>query len=158
MIAGAAAPALATVLACSPRGAVPGAPVAAEPSSLVLPEGPPTPHGGLPMPALDVGWAPPSQSAGDPAALAEAIARHARVGLIVDPALKREREGQLDVAQLGLLINRLAPDTAVHVLEGVELGQIVLEDPPLLPVPNAAGRLDWALPESLAIDRERARA
>jgi hypothetical protein len=156
-VAGAAAPALATVLACSPRGAVPGAPVAAEPTSLVLPEGPATPEGGLPMPDLDVAWAPPSRSAGDPAALAEAIARHSRIGLIVDPSLTREREGQLDVARLGTLINQLAPDTAVHVLDGVELGSIVLEDPPLLPEPAADGRLHWRLPESLAIDRDRAR-
>ncbi|MFV8753461.1 hypothetical protein ACNOYE_23160 [Nannocystaceae bacterium ST9] len=157
MVAGAAAPALATVLACSPRGVVPGAPVAAEPSSLVLPEGPPTPTGGLPMPDLDVVWSPPSPAAGDPVALAEAIARHPRIGLIVDPALVREREGQLDRERVGALINRLAPDTAVHVLEGVELGEVVLEDPPLVPVIADNGRVHWSLPESLAIDRERAR-
>jgi hypothetical protein len=157
ILAGAAAPALASVLACSPRGAVPGAPVAAEPSSLVLPEGPPTPQGGLPMPDLDVVWSPPSRSAGDPGALAEALARHSRIGLIVDPSLTHERDGQLDVVRLGALINQLAPDTAVHVLDGVELGTIVLEDPPLLPEPAPEGRLRWALPETLAIDRDRAR-
>ncbi len=157
VVASAAAPALAAVLACSPRGAVPGAPVAAEQSSLVLPEGPPSPTGGLPMPDLDIEWAPPSHSAGDPLALAEAIARHPRVGLIVDPSVIGEGEGQLDPARLGALIHRLAPDTAVHALAGAELGEIVLEDPTLVPKPAANGRLHWTLPESLAIDRERAR-
>lgn len=157
VLAGAAAPALAAGLACSPRGAVPGAPVAATSTSLVLPEGPSAPVGGLPMPDLDVAWSPPSPSAGDPLALAEAIARHPRIGLVVDPSLTRTREGQLDEARVAALVQALAPDTAVHLLEGAELGSVVLEDPPLVPSPAASGRLHWALPESLAIDAAAAK-
>lgn len=155
VLGGAAAPALAAGLACSPRGAVPGAPVAAEATSLVLPEGPSAPRGGLPMPDLDLAWSPPSPSAGDPVALAEAIARHPRIGLVVDPDLRREHEGQLDAAHVAALVQTLAPDTAVHLLEAAALGDVVLEDPPLVPTLAASGRLHWALPETLAIDRAK---
>ncbi len=162
ILAGALAPGLASVLACAPSGAMPGGPAeAAAPTAVELPEGPPPPTGGLPMPALDVDWRPPSLVAGDVRALAKAVSAHPRIGLLVDPAVgerepsQRPSESSLDAVALATLLGQLAPNTAVHPLGSESLEAVVLEDPPLVPEIGGEGRVQWQLPDTLAIDRER---
>src|SRR5262249_33769941 len=139
-------------LACSPATAVVPGPVAAKPAPGPLAEGPPPPTGGLPMPTLTLDWSPPSAAAGDIDALASALARHPRVGLFVDADTRADTTG------LAALIGRLAPDAAVHPIVGPgRIGDVITEDPPLLPTTGANGRTQWALPERLGLDAERLR-
>lgn len=151
---------LATI-ACSPSTPMIAGPIAASPAPAPIPDGPPPPTGGLPMPSLDLDWRPPSAAAGDVQALAAALARHPRVGLIVDPSIA-EAGGELDAMRIAALVGRLAPNTAVRPIGsdggGPILADIIREDPPLLPASGADGRTQWATPNTLALDVERLRA
>ncbi len=149
------AAALASALACSPDASVvPGA-VAAKPAPGPLAEGPPPPEGGLSMPSLALDWSPPSAAAGDIDALATALARHPRVGLFVDTQSGLTHD---DSMRLAALIGRLSPDAAVHPISGAgRMGDVIREDPPLLPTTGTNGRTQWALPERLELDAERLR-
>jgi|GEM_PF-1681121 len=153
---------LAGSLGCSPTATTTPGAVAASPGPTPLPHGPAAPEGGLPMPNLALDdWRPPSAAAGDIEALGQALAQHPRVGLIVDPSL--DGAGRLDAMRLAALVGRLAPDTAVHPIsggpaDGLTLGEIIREDPPLLPTLGASGRIQWATPSSLELDRKRLQA
>jgi hypothetical protein len=154
-IATVAAAALASALACSPDASVVPGPVAAKPARAPLGDGPPPPTGGLAMPALSLDWSPPSAAAGDIDALAAALARHSRVGLFVDTDSGLARD---DSMRLAALIGRLSPNAAVHPIAGPgRLGDVIREDPPLLPTTATGGRTQWALPERLELDAERLR-
>ncbi|KIG13806.1 hypothetical protein DB30_07519 [Enhygromyxa salina] len=156
------------MIACSPNPAHGPGPVAASPAPATLPDGPPPPRGGLPMPSLDLDWSPPSATAGDVAELAQALANHPRVGLLLDPGSNHETSGGtsgisraakgLDTTQLAALVGRLAPDTAVHPIglhdpKRPRLAEVILQDPPLLPATGPTGRTRWALPKQLEVDR-----
>ena len=167
---------LATI-ACSPTAPATLGPIAATPAPIVVPDGPAPPSGGLPMPSLDLDWSPPSSVAGDIDALAVALAKHGRVGLVVDPSLAERTPSlasgaPLDAMRLAALIGRLAPNTAVHPIGdagesvagnqlgtqlGTQLGiaDFVREDPPLLPSTGTNGRTQWATPTELAVDGSR---
>lgn len=111
------------------------------------------------MPSLDLDWRPPSAVAGDVEALATALAKHPRVGLVVDPSVE-DSGGELDSMRLAALVGRLAPKTAVHPISigddaTLTIGEIVHEDPPLVPAIGANGRIEWATPETLELDRDR---
>ncbi|NVB42955.1 hypothetical protein G6O69_34355 [Pseudenhygromyxa sp. WMMC2535] len=155
---GVLAPAMAGVVACSASGASASQPAAAIPAVGELPEGPPAPVDGLPMPSLDLDWQPPIAVAGDLEGLREALTRYPRVGLGVAPDLARA--GELDAAQVSAAIARLAPGTALRSLvgrggAGVALDEVVLEDPPLVASLGEDGRTRWQLPEDLDLDEER---
>ncbi len=158
-LGGALGPMFASVMACSPSGAASGGPVAASAAPVSLPVGPPPPAGGLPMPDLPPDWEPPSAAAGDLAGLAEAIALHPRLGLAVDPTLAAG--GDLNGMQISAMVGALAPNTAVHLIDpeaGVEMGAVLLEDPPLIPERLAGGRTRWQLPQTLRVDLEQLEA
>ena len=153
------AAALASALACSPDASVVPGPVAAKPAPGPLGIGPPPPAGGLSMPPLSLDWSPPSAAAGDIDALASALAKHSRVGLFVDTESGLTRE---DSMRLAALIGKLAPNAAVHPIAnppgvGGALGDVILENPPLMPTTGADGRTQWGLPERLELDAERLR-
>jgi hypothetical protein len=147
-------------LACSPNAAAITGPVAASPAPLLVPDGPPPPSGGLPMPSLDLDWSPPSAAAGDVEALATALARHSRVGLVVDPGVATA--GGSDAMRLAALVGRLAPNTAVRPIgsdgAGPTLADLIREDPPLMPTVADDGRTKWVTPERLELDVERLHA
>ena len=113
------------------------------------------------MPPLELDWRPPSAAAGDLEQLAAALAKHARVGLLVDADVKG-----LDTMQLAALVGRLAPDVAVHPIGSGDakrprLAEVILEDLPLLPSMGPGGRTRWALPmanEALELDASRLQA
>lgn len=145
-------------LACSPTTPATAGPIAASPAPAPMPDGPPAPSGGLPMPSLELDWRPPSAAAGDVEALALALAKHGRVGLVVDPSIA-EAGGELDAMRLAALVGRLAPNTAVHPISdggpGPALADFVREDPPLLPTSGPSGRTQWATPNDIEVDIER---
>lgn len=148
------AAALASLAACSPNATLPTDAVAATPAPLTLPSGPPPPSGGLPMPSLDLDWQPPSAAAGDVEALARALAGHDRIGLFVDAGVAASK---LDTMRLTALVGRLAPDTAVHPLstDRSSLGEVILDDPPLLPMSGPDGRTQWSVDDELALAVDR---
>lgn len=162
MAGGSLATVLATGLAaagCSPTTAMTDGPIAASPAP-VPPDGPPPPSGGLPMPSLDLEWHPPSAAAGDVEALAAALAKHPRVGLLVDLSIG-EAGGELDAMRIAALVGRLAPNTAVHPIGtsgAPSLAEIIREDPPLLPATGGSGRTLWMTPSELELDADRLRA
>ncbi|WP_146155918.1 hypothetical protein [Enhygromyxa salina] len=150
------ATALASVLACSPGAAAVAGPVAATSAPAALPGGPPPPDAGLPMPALDLDWRPPSAAAGDTQELALALAKHARVGLFVDPGVDADGD-ELDAMRVAALVGRLAPDTAVHSITAGPggLAELIREDPPLMPATSERGRTHWTTPDRLELDVAR---
>lgn len=116
--------------------------------------------GGLPMPSLDVDWQPPSAAAGDVGALADALAKHSRVGLVVDASVA-QAGGELDAMHLAALVGRLAPNTAVRPIAsdgGPTLAELIREDPPLMPATGDNGRTQWATPDELELDVQRLHA
>lgn len=151
---------LASVIACSPKTALGPGPIAASSAPATLPEGPPPPTHGLPMPALEFDWRPPSATAGDLDELAAALAKHARVGLLADIEVEvgvGAHVDALDTMRLAALVGQLAPDTAVHPIgpndaKRPHLAEVILEDPPLVPATSPDGRTRWALPEQLELD------
>jgi hypothetical protein len=159
-LATALATGLAGTLACSPTATNTAGVIVASPTPPSLPVGPPPPSGGLPMPSLELDWLPPSAVAGDLEALALALGKYPRIGLVVDPEFG-EAELELDAMHVVALVGRLAPNTAVRPIGGgsdtLTLDQIVREDPPLIPTIGANGRTRWATPEALELDRERIR-
>ncbi len=147
---------LATV-ACSPTTPAIAGPIAASPAPAPMPDGPAPPTSGLPMPSLELDWRPPSAAAGDVEALAVALAKHPRIGLVVDPSIA-DAGNEIDAMRIAALVGRLAPNTAVHPIsdgDGPALAEFVREDPPLLPATGPNGRTQWATPTELQLDAGR---
>lgn len=161
LAAGTLGPGLASVLACSPSGVPVTGPIAATATPASLPEGPPPPEGGLPIPDLGTDWEPPSAAAGDLASLESALSEYARVGLAIDPNI--DQAGHLDAMHLGGVIGQLVPTTAVHPIrgDGVAMSSVLFEDPPLIPIEHAlddgARRTRWQTPEALEVDAAKLR-
>lgn len=108
-IAGAGLTLALSTLACAghpppPRGAAPATMTAGP-----LPRGPAEPRHGLPIPSLDLAWAPPILTAGDPQPLREALGRHESV--VLQPG---ERLGGPEwAARMRQLVRALQPEIAV---------------------------------------------
>lgn len=110
LTAAAAVAVAAATLTCSPRPAPRSA--APAPARAGSQPGPPPPTGGLGIPSLAVEWTPPMLSAGDPGALAAALARHPEVAPALGPGLAGaswERRADDLVATLSPATRALAP-------------------------------------------------
>ncbi|MCA9711240.1 MAG: hypothetical protein KDK70_35710, partial [Myxococcales bacterium] len=107
---------LALLALCSACAGHPPPPRGAAPATMTagpLPHGPAEPGGGLPVPSLDVAWAPPMLVAGDLAPLREALARHASVAMHLGDRLSGPEGTERAVA----MVQALRPGAAVTALE-----------------------------------------
>lgn len=133
-------------LTCGPKQApLTATPAAA--STAVLPDrGPAPPQGGLGFPGLAVPWSPPSLTAGDPAALAAALAEVDALTLLLGPRLAGDVWAQRGAG----LVAALSPRTRVVGHRPAALPELGADDLGELLAPQRGlgpdGRPRYALP------------
>ncbi|MCY1008077.1 hypothetical protein OV079_21465 [Nannocystis pusilla] len=105
-------------LTCGPRPGTEAA-VPALGSQSQLPGGPPPPRAGLSLPSLAVAWSPPTLTAGDSEALAEALTASPAVEVLLGPGLAGWD------ARLGPALQALSPRVRVTSVHQAEQAAIV---------------------------------
>lgn len=140
----------AVALTCGPKQApltaAPAASSAASSAVALTDRGPAPPKGGLGFPGLAVSWTPPSLTAGDPSALAAALAEASTLTLMLGPRLTGDAWAQRGTG----LVAALSPGTRVVGHRAARLEELGAEDRGELLAPRRSlspdGRPRYKLP------------
>lgn len=140
----------AVAASCGPKQAPLTARPAASSAALRSDRGPAPPEGGLGFPGLAVPWTPPSLTAGDPSALAAALAEVDGLTLLLGPRLAGEGWAQRGAG----LVAALSPNTRVVGHRQAALLELAAADRGELQAPQRSlgpeGRPRYALPVGAA--------